>query len=119
MKKLEGFAVLVFLFLAIVLLSFASLAYAELKVKVIYFKTKVAEDIDIEKHDKMLKAIQKHYQSEMTKHGYEGYTFPLELDNSGKLVVHVIEGKHDGEHYDSYPSAYDVYMKGCQTRITF
>ena len=100
-------------------LLFVPFVYSEPVMEVIYFKTKEAEDIDIDKHDKILKAIQGHYQSEMTKHGYIDYTFPLTLDKSGKLVIHVVNGKHNGEHYNNYPSAYDAYIKSIKPELPF
>lgn len=68
-------------------------------VHVIYFKPTDAGDIDSNYHDRILKDIQKYLQSEMTRHGFTDKTFPLELDDDDKLVIHTINGKHNGEHY--------------------
>lgn len=46
-----------------------------------------------------MKEIQKHYQSEMTRHGFTDKTFPLETDKDGNVVIHTINGKHNSDHY--------------------
>ncbi len=88
-------------FLILILISVSSLSsIAKFDVHVIYFKPTDAPDIDREYHDKIMKDIQKYYQSEMTRHGFTDKTFPLETDENGKLVIHTINAKHDSEHYD-------------------
>lgn len=69
-------------------------------VKILYFKpTDVPDpDIDVAFHDRILKDIQLHYQSEMTRHGFDGKTFPLELNKDGDVVIYIINGNHDSEH---------------------
>lgn len=94
------YKIIVFLMLVLTICLLGINAESDFDVKVIYFKPSDAGDIDIDKHDRMLKDIQKHYQSEMTKHGYKDYTFPSELDDSGKLVIHVVNGKHNSKHYE-------------------
>ncbi len=88
-------------------------AYSKFDVKIIYFKPTDAGDIDVGKHDAMLKDIQQHYQSEMTRHGYKDYTFPLELDASGKLIIHVVNAKNNSIHYDRDTASkmYDELIK--------
>lgn len=73
---------------------------AKFDVHVIYFKPTDAEDINHEYHDKIMKDIQKYFQSEMTRHGFTDKTFPLETDENGKLVIHTINAKHNTDHYD-------------------
>jgi hypothetical protein len=87
--------------LILILISVSPLpSIAKFDVHVIYFKPTDAEDIDHEYHDKILKDIQKYFQSEMTRHGFTDKTFPLETDENGKLVIHTINAKHNTDHYD-------------------
>ena len=67
----------------------------------------------------MLKDIQRHYQSEMTKHGYKDYTFPLQLDEKGKLVIHVVNGKNNSAHYDKQATAYNEYLNTIKPELPF
>ncbi len=110
---------IVFLVFVLTICLFSLIADSAFDVKVIYFKPSDAGDIDIDKHDRMLKDIQRHYQSEMTRHGYKDYTFPLELDNSGKLIIHVVNGKHKSVHYDNRPSAYEEYLQTIKPELPF
>ncbi len=88
-------------FLILILISVSSLSsIAKFDVHVLYFKPTDAPSIDHEYQDKIMKDIQKYYQSEMTRHGFTDKTFPLETDENGKLVIHTINAKHDSEHYD-------------------
>ena len=104
MKSIISAVVLV---VNICLLSFA--AHSDFDVRVIYFKPTDAGDIDVDLHDKMLKDIQMHYQKEMTKHSYEGYTFPLELDGTGKIVIYEVKSKHNINHFNEEASTFDIY----------
>ena len=86
--------------LILILISVSLLpANAKFDVHVIYFKPTDAVDIDKAYHDTILKDIQKYLQSEMTRHGFDGKTFPLELDDSGEVIIHVVNGNHDSNHY--------------------
>ena len=88
-------------FLTLILISVSSLpSIAKFDVHVIYFKPTDAPDIDKVYHDTILKDIQRYFQSEMTRHGFTDKTFPLELDEQGKVVIHVVNGKHNTDHYD-------------------
>lgn len=88
-------------FLTLILISVSTLSsIAKFDVHVLYFKPIDAPEIDREYHDKILKDIQKYYQSEMTRHGFTNKTFPLETDKDNKLVIHIINAKHDSDHYD-------------------
>ncbi|MDE0017048.1 MAG: hypothetical protein OXU51_12720 [Candidatus Poribacteria bacterium] len=98
---------------------FSLSAYSKFDVKVIYFKPVDADGISVAKHDAMLKDIQQHYQSEMTKHGYEGYTFPLELDESNNLIIHVVEGNHNSKHYNKEISAHADYKSAIEPELPF
>lgn len=69
-------------------------------VHIIYFKPTDAKDINIVFHDSMIKDIQKYFQSEMTRHGFTDKTFPLELDDDNKLIIHTVNGKHNTKHYE-------------------
>ena len=87
-------------FLILILISVSSLSsLAKFDVHVIYFKPTDAPDIDHEYHDKIMKDIQKYYQSEMTRHGFTDKTFPLETDKDNNLIIHTINAKHNGDHY--------------------
>lgn len=87
-------------FLILILISVSSLSsIAKFDVHVIYFKPTDAPDIDREYHDKIMKDIQKYYQSEMTRHGFTDKTFPLEKDKDNNLIIHTINAKHNGDHY--------------------
>ena len=87
-------------FLILILISVSSLpSIAKFDVYVIYFKPTDAPDIDHEYHDKIMKDIQKYYQSEMTRHGFTDKTFPLEIDKDNNLIIHTINAKHNGDHY--------------------
>jgi hypothetical protein len=79
---------------------FSFSAIAKFDVHVLYFKPTDAKEIDREYHDKMLKDIQKYLQSEMTRHGFEDKTFPLELGADRKIVIHTIAAKHGTAYYD-------------------
>ena len=103
----------------ILLCTTTSNLYSKFDVKVIYFKPVDAADIDINKHTTMLKNIQFHYQSEMTKHGYEDYTFPLEIDRNKKLVISVVNGTHNSNHYNDCDSAYNCYKKFIEKELPF
>ena len=46
----------------------------------------------------MLKT-QAFYRAQMVKHGYGTKTFDLEKDASGKIIVHIVEGKHNLKAY--------------------
>ena len=87
-------------FLILILISVSSLSsLAKFDVHVIYFKPTDAPDIDHEYQDKIMKDIQKYYQSEMTRHGFTDKTFPLETDKDNNLIIHTINAKHNGDHY--------------------
>lgn len=114
MKSTFAFSVLVTIFCLSTLT-----AYSAFDVKVLYFKPTDAGDIDVNRHDALLKDIQRYYQSEMTRHGYENYTFPLELDDSGKLVIHTVEGKHASQHYIRGTWIYDSYIHAIKPELPF
>ncbi len=104
------------LVLILIFMMFAMIANANFDVHIIYFKPTDAGEIDIDYYDLALKDIQKYYQAEMTRHGYEGLTFPLELDDDGKVKIHTIEGKNDSAFYDVHGhyganSSLDVFKK--------
>ena len=87
-------------FVLFFVLSLCGITHSKFDVHVVYFKPTDAPDIDKARHDKLLKDIQKYLQSEMTRHGFTDKTFPLELDAQGKVVIHVVNGKHNTAHYD-------------------
>ena len=78
---------------------FPCVSDAKHDVHLIYFKPSDAGEIDRGYHDRLLKDIQKYFKVEMDRHGFDK-TFPLGLDeNDGKVVVHTVNGMHDGSHY--------------------
>ncbi len=84
----------------VLILMFISISVnAKFDVHVIYFKPTDAPDIDHEYHDKIMKDIQQYYQSEMTRHGFTDKTFPLEVDKDNKLIIHIVNAKHNSDHY--------------------
>ena len=102
----------------LILLLVVNVASAEFDVRIIYFKPTDAGDIDKKKHETMLKDIQRYFQSEMTRHGYEGYTFPLELDGSNNLIIHTVEGKNATKHYDRN-TASEMYHNRVKPELPF
>lgn len=87
--------------LILILISVSPLpSIAKFDVHVIYFKPTDAGDIDHEYHDKIMKDIQQYFQSEMTRHDFTDKTFPIELDKNKKLIIHIINAKHNTAHYD-------------------
>lgn len=103
----------------IMLTFFILTADAAFDVRIIYFKPTDAGDIDVDRHNVILKDIQKYYQSEMTRHGYVDYTFPLELDNLGSLVVHIVNGRHVSAHYVRGDWIYDSYIHAIKPELPF
>lgn len=95
MKKLSA---IMALWISVLIISLPSMA--KFDVHIIYFKPTDAGPIDHGFHTKILKDIQKYMQSEMTRHGFTGKTFPLELNEDGRVVIHTINGKHNSDHYD-------------------
>lgn len=93
-----------------VLLLLTTSVYAEFDVHILYFKPTDASDIDKDYHDVILKDIQQYFQIEMTRLGYTDKTFPLELDENNKVVIHTINGKHKTAHYDIHDK-YDTAQK--------
>ncbi len=83
----------------LILISVTLSVSAKHDVHIIYFKPADAVDIDHEYHDTILKDIQRYFQSEMTRHGYTDKTFPLELDDNGKVIIHTVEGKQNSNYY--------------------
>jgi len=53
--------------------------------------------------DRILKDIQSFYRNEMERNGFGKKTFPLELDENGKLRLHVVKGGSNADAY-SYAS---------------
>ena len=67
-------------------------------VRVIYFQPSNAQPAP-ENLPKQMKDVQDLYKSEMIRHGYGPKTFRLETDNTGKVIVHTVKGKHPSQHY--------------------
>ena len=56
----------------------------------------------------------------MTRHGFTDKTFPLELDENSKLVIHVIDGKHDSNHYRLIVDrGLNIFRDGIQLELPF
>ena len=106
-------------FLTLILISVSSLSsIAKFDVHVIYFKPTDAPDIDHEYHDKIMKDIQKYYQSKMTRHGFTDKTFPLETDKDNNLIIHTINAKHNGDHYFRN-SMFDMFKELIEPELPF
>ncbi|RKU29618.1 hypothetical protein C6497_05630 [Candidatus Poribacteria bacterium] len=108
------------LLLLLVLISVTGSASAKFDVYVLYFKPTDAPDIDREFHDKIMKDIQQYFQSEMTRHGFIDKTFPIELDENGKLIIHIINAKHDSNHYRIIEDGnLDIFKDGIEPELPF
>ncbi len=106
-------------FLILILISVSSpSSIAKFDVHVIYFKPTDAPDIDHEYHDKIMKDIQKYYQSEMTRHGFTDKTFPLEADKDNNLIIHTINARHNGDHYFRN-NMYDMFKELIEPEFPF
>ena len=106
-------------FLTLILISVSSLSsIAKFDVHVVYFKPTDAPDIDHEYHDKIMKDIQKYYQSKMTRHGFTDKTFPLETDKDNNLIIHTINAKHNGDHYFRN-SMFDMFKELIEPELPF
>ena len=110
---------LLLMFLILILISVSSLSsIAKFDVHVIYFKPTDAPDIDHEYHDKIMKDIQKYYQSEMTRHGFTDKTFPLATDKDNNLIIHIINAKHNGNHYFRN-NMFDMFKEVIEPELPF
>ena len=110
---------LLLMFLTLILISVSSLSsIAKFDVHVIYFKPTDAPDIDHEYHDKIMKDIQKYYQSKMTRHGFTDKTFPLETDKDNNLIIHTINAKYNGDHYFRN-SMFDMFKELIEPELPF
>ena len=70
------------------------------QVKVVYFQPADSENrSDLLDFDELMKSIQETYRSEIERHGFGPKTFKLELDRTGKVVVHHIKGRHNKARY--------------------
>ena len=70
------------------------------QVKVVYFQPADSEDrSDLLDFDNLMKSIQETYRSEIERHGFGPKTFKLELDRTGKVVVHHVKGQHNKARY--------------------
>ena len=108
------------LLLLLIVISVTVSASAKFDVYVLYFKPTDAPDIDREFHDKIMKDIQQYFQSEMTRHGFIDKTFPLELDESGKLIIHIINAKHNSQHYRIIEDGeLDIFKDGIEPELPF
>ncbi len=104
----------VFLFLFVFFVPiFAHSDSQEYLVKVIYFKTHNAEDIDRDKYEKIFRQIQTFFRDEMLKHGYGAKTIKYETDAEDFVKVNTIIGSHDGKYYSgaTFQAFYDKISK--------
>ncbi len=110
MKMVFCFAIMLLIFLMLVSLSnsFALDTPPENMVRVIYFLPNDRQpqpDIDA-KLDTLIKNVQQSYAEVMEKQGFGRKTFRLETDDTGKVVVHHIEGQFSDVHYHT-----DIVLK--------
>ncbi|MDE0088716.1 MAG: hypothetical protein OXU23_23550 [Candidatus Poribacteria bacterium] len=97
MSVLKRLGLLIFI---LFILGFSNLSYAEYLVKTIYFQPTDAPEPDIELYQDMMLQIQEYYREDMIEDGYGNKTFNLELNNEGKVKIHVVRGKHNSAHYN-------------------
>ena len=94
---------IVFVMLMFVPNSFAQDESPEYVVQVIYFLPKDREpDPDIDtKLDTLMKDAQQYFANQMVAHGFDGKTFRLETNTTGKVVVHHVNGKFNEAYYQN------------------
>ncbi len=56
------------------------------------------QDIDT-KLDTLIRDVQQFYADEMQRHGFGRKTFTFEIDATGKVVVHHVDGKFTDSYY--------------------
>ena len=83
--------------------SFAQVGSPEYVVRVVYFlPNDRAPQPDINENlDKLIKDTQLFFADQMTAHGFGRKTFRLEADNTGRLVVHRVNGQFNDAYYQS------------------
>ena len=87
----------IFLYFLMVCVVSESEAY---QVKTVYFQPADSEDrSDLLDFDDLMKSIQETYRSEIERHGFGSKTFELELDRTGKVVVHHVKGRDNKVRY--------------------
>ena len=72
---------------------------ADFTVRTIYLQPTDAPATPIVKIRNAMESAQKYYADEMQKHKFGRKTFRLERDNSGKIIIHTIRGRHRANHY--------------------
>lgn len=72
---------------------------ADFTVRTIYLQPTDAPATPIAKIRNAMESAQKYYADEMQKHKFGRKTFRLERDNSGKIIIHTIRGRHRANHY--------------------
>ena len=93
----------------LILLTFVTLAFVPNSfaqdtrpvVRIIYFipKDRTPQPDIAAKLDAQLKDVQQYYADQMESHGFGRKTFQIETDPNGKVVVHRVNGKFEGQHY--------------------
>ena len=97
------------LYFTLTLITFTTLAFVPNSfaqdtrpiVRIIYFipKDRTPQPDIAAKLDAQLKDVQQYYADQMEKQGFGRKTFQIETDPNGKVVVHRVNGKFEGQHY--------------------
>lgn len=102
MIVLRRFLVLfLIIFSVIALTCLNSYSLDEYIVRTVYFVP--IDSIDRSKQldlDNIMKSIRLTYLDEMNRHGFDGKTFNLEIDNNGKVVIHKVRGNNNKLFYN-------------------
>ena len=91
---------LIFLSLFTVATTSAATTSADFTVRVIYFQpTDAPVAAPIDKIRYAMEHAQEYYADEMERHKFGRKTFRLERDDTGKIVVHNVRGRHPASYY--------------------
>ncbi len=101
------------LIINLILIGTTQFAEATYEVKVIYFKTREAKEIDHDKYEGIFREIQNFFRDEMSRHGYGEKTINYETDKDNLVKVHSVTGEHNGEYYsgNTFRAFYDKISK--------
>ena len=83
----------------------------EYTVRFIYFKPINIQPAPINKVKQLVKNIQFFYANEMNRYGYGQKTFKVELDENNEIVIHIVDGEHNKEHYAGYVEKTSLSIK--------
>jgi hypothetical protein len=83
------------------------------KVRLVYF---VPSDREVKKNyrdkiDVLMRVVADIYRRDLKANGHKSRGLDFEFDQNGKLVVHLIKGKHNSIHYTGKPYKIDHFLK--------